>query len=608
MIKMKNRLAVLILISIMIFNISACSNSNNTIPDADSADKEDLVAEIKDVLFEQSLSALDKNLDRWGSRFFWSPDGNYAVAEAMSSKPETEYSPAIILVDIKNNRLIKLKDGYIASEPAWSKDSKKFTLNINDELVIYNTEDQSYDNVSDKGYMPQFSPDNSKLIYMNEGLWIYNVTDKDSTQISKGKYDASPIWFSDNNRVFYFRDNGKNLGDGAGNQQVLSVLDTSVENKFDDVKVDMKGKFRSAKWLEKDEQLFIYAGWDDGHTYHILNLSNNELIKDIASELDYIAIDENEKKLLNIKGYPESSLLGVYDYNMKKLSDSYIDHDKAYEAARSNLGIVGLKGNRVTYLHVNQEENKGAIMISYLSDGRQTRITEYGNYSTPFVSPDGRLLAYYEDDQTLKIRAVDQLKEVDVVKVENDKNALSGLLQMLPNRTGAEWKYNGFAEHSHSVRIDAINHLSDSQIQYQISGKVDDMSDGEGTKDFRINIEYIVSKDGLKEIVKKAEVLPHKIMEFDVLRYPLIKGNTWTQQVHINDSDVELKAEIIEQTVDEEDNTKVIKVQYTAQVPGMPNDMYKEIRTYQEGKGLIYFENTYDYDIDFIYTLFQFNK
>jgi hypothetical protein len=194
------------------------------------------------------------------------------------------------------------------------------------------------------------------------------------------------------------------------------------------------------------------------------------------------------------------------------------------------------------------------------------------------------------------------------VKPENDQNAINELLQMLPDKTGAEWTYNGFAEHSHTIRIDAINILSDNEIQYQISGKVEDMSDGEGTKDFGISLEYIVTKDGLKEVVKKAEILPHKIKEFDVLRYPLIKGNTWTQQVSINDTKVELLAEIIEQEVNKEDNTKVIKVQYTANMPGMPNGTYKEIRTYQEGIGLVSFENTYDDSIEFMYTLFQFNK
>lgn len=407
---MKKRVVAIILFFAMIISLIACDG------DKTNTDKEGAVNDDKEVLFEQSLLELDKNLNRWGGRFFWSPDGNYAIADAMSSNPDCDDSPTIILVDIKNNKLIKLKEGFFVSDPVWTKDSKKVTLDVNNGLEILNIEDQSFAKVSDKGYMPQFSPDNSKLIYMNEGLWIYNVGDKSSIQISKGKYDAAPVWFSDGNRIFYFRDNEKDLGDGAGNEQVLSIIDTTAGNKFEDVNVDMKGKFRAAKWLSIDEKLFIYAGWDDGHAYHILDLSNNELLKDIASEQDYIELADIERKLFKIKGYPTSGLVEVYDYDFQKLADCYIDNDKEYEAANMNLGVTALADDRIVYLHVNLEENKGAIMISYLTDGKQTRITEYGDYSMPFVSPDSKNLAYFQEDHILKIHAVDKLKEFEVVK------------------------------------------------------------------------------------------------------------------------------------------------------------------------------------------------
>lgn len=189
-----------------------------------------------------------------------------------------------------------------------------------------------------------------------------------------------------------------------------------------------------------------------------------------------------------------------------------------------------------------------------------------------------------------------------------DQQAKSELLKMLPDKVGAEWVYNGFAEYGHKMKIDSIsNALADEKAHFLISGKVDDMSDGEAKGDFDINLEYVVSKDGIREIIKKGEKMPHKISEFDVLRYPLTKGNTWTQQVSINGSSTELKAEIIE-IGKSSDNSKTIKVQYTAKVAGMPNDTYKEVRTFEEGKGLVSFENTFDKDIDFSYSLYKFTE
>lgn len=203
---------------------------------------------------------------------------------------------------------------------------------------------------------------------------------------------------------------------------------------------------------------------------------------------------------------------------------------------------------------------------------------------------------------------IDVPAEGNQQQADKDQQAKSELLKMLPDKVGAEWKYNGFAEYGHSMKLDSIsNALADEKAHFLISGKVDDMSDGEAKGDFDINLEYVVSKDGIREIIKKGEKMPHKISEFDVLRYPLTKGNTWTQQVSINGCTTELKAEIIEIGASS-DNSKTVKVQYTANVAGMPNDTYKEVRIFEEGKGLVTFENTFDKDIDFNYNLYKFSE
>lgn len=197
-----------------------------------------------------------------------------------------------------------------------------------------------------------------------------------------------------------------------------------------------------------------------------------------------------------------------------------------------------------------------------------------------------------------------QSQNVDNSKNENDQKAFNELTLMLPNKAGIEWKYNGFAEYGHSMKIDSINKLAENKLQYLISGQVDDMSGGESKDDFGLSLEYIVTKDGIKEIIKKGDKMPHKIKELDVLRYPLAKGTTWTQTVEINGSSVELKAEIVADTINPDTNNKIVKVEYTATVPGMPNDTYREMRFFEAGKGMVTFENTFDKDIEFNYSLF----
>lgn len=604
---MKNRLLSLILILVLAISLVACQNNNDAVKPDENIGKDTQPDTALGIDFEQSLKELNANLDTWGGMFLWSPDGSYALFNAISSKPEASDSAAVILADVKNNKLIKLKEGYLMPDITWSEDSKLLVFGTYEELMLYDTSDNTMQKIADNGYMPQFSPDNSKFIYMKEGLWVYDMISKNSAQITEGKYDTAPIWFSDSNGVFYFRDNGKNLGDGAGNQQVMSVLDTSTK-KFDDVDVDMKGKFRSARWLEQDKKLYIYAGWDDGHSYHFLNLDNNELVKDIAPQDMYVSfsVDDVNKKMLMTKGYTSSQVI-AYDFDMKKIAVYDIYNDKEYPAAVDNLGITALDSSRMIYLHANLEAQKGALMISYLKDGKQTRVTDYGNYSMPFVSPDGKLLAYFKDNNILKIVSVDKLEETEVDKAESSSKAYNELLRMLPDRVGAEWQYYGFAEYFHTMRIDGINSVNDGKTQYMISGRVEDMSDGESKLDHSIYLEYLVSNEGIREIIHKGQVMPHKIKEFDILRYPLTKGNTWTQQVEINGQKTELTAEILEESLNEENN-KVLKVQYTAKVEGMPSDTYTETRRFEESKGLLEFENTFEKEFNFGYHIYKFSK
>ncbi|MCX7842756.1 MAG: hypothetical protein N2489_06745 [Clostridia bacterium] len=190
------------------------------------------------------------------------------------------------------------------------------------------------------------------------------------------------------------------------------------------------------------------------------------------------------------------------------------------------------------------------------------------------------------------------------VKSEN----MNELKQMLPEEAGMQWIYNGFAEYGHTMKLDSINVQPDKRLVYSVTGEVADMSDGEAEGDFSLYLEYHISNDGMREIVKKGEKLPHKIKEFYVLKAPLVKGNKWSEKVSINGKDTELQAEIIEDSRESETNSRVIKVQYTAKADGMPDGTYIETRVFKERTGIISFENTFDKDIEFNYSLFEISK
>ncbi|MCX7922349.1 MAG: hypothetical protein N3B21_10135 [Clostridia bacterium] len=195
-------------------------------------------------------------------------------------------------------------------------------------------------------------------------------------------------------------------------------------------------------------------------------------------------------------------------------------------------------------------------------------------------------------------------KSADVVKKPDYSKEL---LKMFPDKVGTEWIYSGFAEYGHQMTLDERSKVANKGYEIKISGNIFDMSDGEAKGDFSLALKYVFSDEAVKEIVEKGEKLPHKIKEFEILRGPLKLGNSWTQNVIINGKETELKAEILEDTVEKDSNKRVIKVRYTAKVDGMPDGIYKETRTFKEGAGLVHFENTFDQNIEFIYSLYKIN-
>ncbi|MDF2547996.1 MAG: LysM domain protein [Anaerosolibacter sp.] len=178
------------------------------------------------------------------------------------------------------------------------------------------------------------------------------------------------------------------------------------------------------------------------------------------------------------------------------------------------------------------------------------------------------------------------------------------LLEMLPTETGDQYFYNGFAEYGHIQQIDRIDEEEGKRI-YHVVGMVDDPSGGEATGDFTLEMQYVVDGEKITEKILQGQKLPHKIPELEVLRLPLEEGNQWEQKMLINGTEETLKAEIESVDIDPQDKRDTYTVVYTVPMAGMPNDTYKEIRTYKKGVGLYHFESTLgkEYDFMFNYTL-----
>lgn len=130
------------------------------------------------------------------------------------------------------------------------------------------------------------SPDSSKIAYVEyeKGLFVYDIEAGSSQLLSEEKEPLYPIWFPDNKHIFYFTDLGQTLTDGAGQLQGLAKI--NIETKEKQLITDDSGKYRSASWIVPGKKLHVFAGWDDGYSNAIIDLTTNTFL-DLGEDYQY---------------------------------------------------------------------------------------------------------------------------------------------------------------------------------------------------------------------------------------------------------------------------------------------------------------------------------
>jgi len=180
-------------------------------------------------------------------------------------------------------------------------------------------------------------------------------------------------------------------------------------------------------------------------------------------------------------------------------------------------------------------------------------------------------------------------------------SANAALAEMLPDKEGFTWIYNGFAEYGHRMVLERIER-QDGQILYSISGDVEDVSGGESDKDFSIELEYSI-KDGVWVQKKREQVMLDSVSDnIQLLKAPLEQGTRWDQKVVAKDgNEIDLACQITE--IKEENGKRLVTVLYEDK-----NGDYFERRTFKEGFGVISLEKLFQSQGESFtvgYTLFE---
>lgn len=173
------------------------------------------------------------------------------------------------------------------------------------------------------------------------------------------------------------------------------------------------------------------------------------------------------------------------------------------------------------------------------------------------------------------------------VEQNETEEANAALRELLPEKEGYHWVYNGFAEYAHSMDLERIENR-DGQTTYFISGEVEDMSGGESDRDFSLEIEYVI-KDGVLTQKKKEELMLDSISnEIQLLKTPLEQGASW-KQVTIDKEGNQFDMDCRITEITEENGVK----EYTVIYEDQESD-YFERRKIREGVGVVSLEKLLD--------------
>jgi len=157
------------------------------------------------------------------------------------------------------------------------------------------------------------------------------------------------------------------------------------------------------------------------------------------------------------------------------------------------------------------------------------------------------------------------------------------LKSLLPGQVGFEWRYFGFAEYDHYMKLDSIE-TQGSATRCLISGEVGDPSGGESQRNHSLQIVYTIEKGIWVQEKQEEMVMDAEFDRLEILRGPLQKGTTWSQQ-QVDNQGQEKTLDCTIEDIRSEQGIRTFVVFYRER-----NSVYYEKREIVEGKGIRMFE------------------
>lgn len=175
---------------------------------------------------------------------------------------------------------------------------------------------------------------------------------------------------------------------------------------------------------------------------------------------------------------------------------------------------------------------------------------------------------------------------ISIPTLAQDSSESMTLDKLLPEKSGYQWVYQGFAEYGHTMMMTNVN--SEEKI-YSISGKVHDPSGEKSESESEFDMQYKIEGDAIVQY-ENGKMLDSNFNKIELIKLPLTVGNTWIQEMTAqNGQEVVLESKIT--NLEYENGNRVYTVEYNS-----TDGEYYEKRKIKQYVGVTYFQKPIDTD------------
>lgn len=343
------------------------------------------------------IYARDLGIDGISSYLYWVPGKNAVFFQGYHKDTEGKFTPGVYYYENEGQEITTILMGspgsnYVLGEPVWSSYNNEVLFSFsgfsNEELnlYIYNFQQSNLELLPISGRQAEFSPDGSKIIYVdkNQNLQLYNRSDQKTQTLGSDIKGHSPIWFSDNRHILFFKNTGKNPHklDGA-DLHVICLFDTL---SFKSIRIiGDETVYRDLHWALQDSIAWIDSGWDDGHFVGTLDLSSNR-IGDLG-EADFSKyLTGREPRLIK---HVDKNQWNVYDIQQ----NHYIEYLSCPDQGKP-LGL--LPDNTLLFWQTDNDKSSSLIAMPHYEDA--LILAQDTNLLYPVVSDDSTRFAFIDSN------------------------------------------------------------------------------------------------------------------------------------------------------------------------------------------------------------------